>query len=188
MSLLAMAQDTIPIPAAAGVNLGANRLDFPGSRQQFDSLLIRMHDSQQKLNILHIGGSHVQAGIFPNRLREHFDASRGLLFPWKAIRTNAPRDYSLIPSGTWERSRCIEALPMETLGMSGAAATTNDSLATLRLELPAKYSFAKSRRYSSAISPPRQGRHDSGRAARTGLPLHAARARLPVHDCILGYG
>lgn len=143
MSLLAMAQDTIPIPVAAGINLGANRLDFPGSRQQFDSLLIRMHDSQQKLNILHIGGSHVQAGIFPNRLREHFDASRGLLFPWKAIRTNAPRDYSLIPSGTWERSRCIEALPMETLGMSGAAATTNDSLATLRLELPAKYSFAK---------------------------------------------
>ena len=143
MSLLAMAQDTIPIPVAAGINLGANRLDFPGSRQQFDSLLIRMHDSQQRLNILHIGGSHVQAGIFPNRLREHFDASRGLLFPWKAIRTNAPRDYSLIPSGTWERSRCIEALPMERLGMSGAAATTNDSLATLRLELPAKYSFAK---------------------------------------------
>ena len=51
MSLLAMAQDTIPIPVAAGINLGANRLDFPGSRQQFDSLLIRMHDSQQKLSM-----------------------------------------------------------------------------------------------------------------------------------------
>ena len=145
ISLLVSAQDTIPIPDIPGIRLEANRLDFPGSCERFDSLLVRLRDGGQKLNILHIGGSHVQAGIFSNRLREHFDASRGLLFPWKAIRTNAPKDYSLTPSGTWDRSRCIEALPTETLGMSGAAAITNDSLASLRLELPAKYAFSKLR-------------------------------------------
>ncbi len=143
--MLGTAQDTIPIPAVPGIRLGTNRLDFPGSRERFDSLRKCINDGGQKLNILHIGGSHVQAGIFSNRLREHFGASRGLLFPWKAIRTNAPKDYSLIPSGTWDRSRCIEALPTETLGMSGAAAITNDSLASLRLELPPKYAFSKLR-------------------------------------------
>ena len=143
--LLAAAQNPVPIPDVPGIRLGENRLDFPGSHERFDSLLIRLQDSNEHLNILHIGGSHVQAGFFPQRLREHFNAARGLLFPWKAIRSNAPTDYSLIPSGTWDRSRCTELAPTERLGMSGAAAIISDSLASLRLELPAKYAFSRLR-------------------------------------------
>ena len=138
------AQDSIPIPAVPGIRLGANRLDFPGSRERFDSLICLLRSgSDSHLNILHIGGSHVQAGTFPNRPREHLGASRGMLFPWKAIRSNAPTDYSLVPSGSWAGSRCLEPLPAEQLGMSGAAAITSDSLASLLLELPAKHAFSR---------------------------------------------
>lgn len=145
MSLAAAAQDAVPVPNIPGIKLGVNRLDFPGSHERFDSLLLRLQKSDEHLNILHIGGSHVQAGYFSQRLREHFDASRGLLFPWKAIRSNAPADYVLTPSGTWERSRCTEFSPSEQLGMSGAAAITSDSQASLRLELPARYAFSRLR-------------------------------------------
>lgn len=145
MSLAAAAQDAVPVPNIPGIKLGVNRLDFPGSHERFDSLLLRLQKSDEHLNILHIGGSHVQAGYFSQRLREHFDASRGLLFPWKAIRSNAPADYVLTPSGTWERSRCTEFSPSEELGMSGAAAITSDSQASLRLELPARYAFSRMR-------------------------------------------
>lgn len=145
MSLAAAAQDAVPVPNIPGIKLGVNRLDFPGSHERFDSLLLRLQKSDEHLNILHIGGSHVQAGYFSQRLREHFDASRGLLFPWKAIRSNAPADYVLTPSGTWERSRCTEFSPSEQLGMSGAAAITSDSQASLRLELPARYAFSRMR-------------------------------------------
>lgn len=143
LPLSVMAQGTAPIPDVPGIRLGANRLDFPGPRERFDSLMNRLQDSDEHLNILHIGGSHVQAGIFSHRLREHFNAARGLLFPWKAIRTNAPADYSITPSGIWDRSRCTESAPTERLGMSGAAAITSDSLASLRLELPSKYAFSR---------------------------------------------
>lgn len=143
LPLSVMAQGTVPIPDVPGIRLGANRLDFPGPRERFDSLMNRLQDSDEHLNILHIGGSHVQAGIFSHRLREHFNAARGLLFPWKAIRTNAPADYSITPSGIWDRSRCTESAPTERLGMSGAAAITSDSLASLRLELPSKYAFSR---------------------------------------------
>ena len=143
LPLSVMAQGTVPIPNVPGIRLGANRLDFPGPRERFDSLMNRLQDSDEHLNILHIGGSHVQAGIFSHRLREHFNAARGLLFPWKAIRTNAPADYSITPSGIWDRSRCTESAPTERLGMSGAAAITSDSLASLRLELPSKYAFSR---------------------------------------------
>ena len=135
----------VPIPEVQGIRLGTNRLDFPGSRERFDSLINRLQHSDEHLNILHIGGSHVQAGFFPQRLREHFDASRGLLFPWKAIRSNAPVDYTLTSAGTWTRSRCIETAPLEVLGMGGAAAITSDSLASLRLELPSRYQFSRLR-------------------------------------------
>lgn len=143
LPLSVMAQGTAPIPDVPGIRLGANRLDFPGPRERFDSLMNRLQDSDEHLNILHIGGSHVQAGIFSHRLREHFNAACGLLFPWKAIRTNAPADYSITPSGIWDRSRCTESAPTERLGMSGAAAITSDSLASLRLELPSKYAFSR---------------------------------------------
>lgn len=137
------AHDSIPIPQVTGIRLCTNRLDFPGSRTQFDSLLCCLHDSTKKLNILHIGGSHVQAGIFSHRLRENFGASRGMLFPWKTIRTNAPTDYSLTSTGSWEKSRCLDPMPAEQLGMSGAAAITSDTLASLQLALPAKYAFSR---------------------------------------------
>ena len=145
MSLVAVAQQSVSIPEVPGLRLGANRLDFPGSHERFDSLLLRLQTGEAQVNILHIGGSHVQAGFFPQRLREHFNASRGLLFPWKAIRSNAPANYNLIPSGTWERSRCTESSPAEEIGMSGAAAITSDSLASLRLGLPGKYAFSRLR-------------------------------------------
>lgn len=137
------AQDSIPVPRIAGIRLGENRLDFPGRRERFDSLLCLLRSDSSRLNILHIGGSHVQAGILPNRLRQDMGASRGMLFPWKAIRSNAPANYSLTPTGSWERSRCTEPSPAEQLGMSGAAAITSDSLASLRLELPAGHAFRR---------------------------------------------
>ena len=145
MSLAAAAQQQVPIPNVPGVKLGTSRLDFPGSRERFDSLLNRLNNSDERLSILHIGGSHVQAGYFSQRLREHLGASRGLLFPWNAIRTNGPTDYTITSSGLWERSRCTEPSPTEHLGMSGAAAITSDSLASLRLELPSRYAFNRLR-------------------------------------------
>ena len=72
LSLAVAGQDTVSIPDVPGIRLGENRLDFPGSRDRFDSLLSHLQEGDKHLNILHIGGSHVQAGIFPHRLREHF--------------------------------------------------------------------------------------------------------------------
>ena len=68
LSLAVAGQDTVSIPDVPGIRLGENRLDFPGSRDRFDSLLSHLQEGDKHLNILHIGGSHVQAGIFPHRL------------------------------------------------------------------------------------------------------------------------
>ena len=58
------------------VNYCANRLLFPNDSSKFE-LLYKQLDSlsvfgKGDINIIHIGGSHVQADVFTNQLRTNF--------------------------------------------------------------------------------------------------------------------
>lgn len=123
-----------------------NHLLFPANHVRFDSLQQKILQIQTSgeghLNVLHIGGSHVQAGYFSHRLRQHFCnllpqsyGQRGILFPWKAINTNAPTHYYIAHTGHWKRVRCIDQTHEVPLGLSGAAAITSDTLASLTVYL-----------------------------------------------------
>lgn len=88
-----------------------------------------------RINVLHLGGSHVQAGTLSGTVRSHLMplADRGLLFPFRAIRTNGPADVRYEYTGLWRGSRCVSQSPDGELGLSGAAAITCDSTARLTL-------------------------------------------------------
>ena len=128
------------------VNYDANKLIVPGS----DSLLVELYNridqvaamGQGQISILHIGGSHVQAGIFSHRLRENFRAligdytsSKGIIFPFRAMGTNAPTNYKMSITGNWTKARCIERNPTIPLGLSGAAIKTSDTEASVVFDL-----------------------------------------------------
>lgn len=125
---------------------GGDSLQFPGSHERFDSLYLRLDslytNGNAAFNILHIGGSHVQAGHFTHRMRSNLASwggmkagSRGLLFPFRAIKSNAPTDYSLYSKGVWKGSRCVLRNSELPIGLSGAYAITSDSAAALVLDL-----------------------------------------------------
>lgn len=90
-----------------------------------------------KVNILHIGGSHVQAGELSNTIRMHFEPAgdRGLLFPFRAIKTNGPSSYRFDYTGMWKGERNVFQNPEVELGLAGAAAITSDKNATITLRL-----------------------------------------------------
>ncbi len=101
--------------------------------------------------IWHIGGSHVQAGWFPSRLRHNFDslgrypsAGRGYIFPYPIAHTNFDRSYRVGYDGEWEGSRSCNPnknLPVSpSYGIMGIAAYTADSLAAFRLYTPEPFS------------------------------------------------
>lgn len=125
---------------------GQDTLRFPGSHRRFAAFYRRLDTlfltGRGKINVLHIGGSHVQAGYFSHRVRTNFAymgqpnvGSRGILFPFKALNTNAPFGYQLDCTGRWSGQRCLLRELDTPLGLSGASATTRDTLATLRLAL-----------------------------------------------------
>lgn len=146
------------------VVLDSAYLYFPDVDQQgfahfYTKLYDLLHTGKGHVNILHLGDSHTQAGVITSQLRSNLSSmadsltsahamasSRGLLFPYKAIKTNAPTDYTINASGTWSGSRNISRTHDAILGLTGAAAITTDPTASLQLLLPnPKWAFSEIR-------------------------------------------
>lgn len=115
----------------------------PGSKAALLPFYTKLHnlrhhnDTVTKVNVLHIGGSHVQAGELTNTIRMHFEPAgeRGMLFPYRAIKTNSPQSYRFEYTGVWKGERNVMNQPAVELGLSGAAAVTSDREASLTLKL-----------------------------------------------------
>jgi len=138
------------------VNFDACYLQFPAKHHRFESLYRKIEHVRRGgkgvVNILHVGGSHVQAGVLSHRLRCNFaqimlgrPQSRGLMFPFKAIRTNAPSDYTFSSSGIWKGTRCLDRMPSYPLGLSGAAAVACSEGCSLDLSVDEAFAFQRLR-------------------------------------------
>lgn len=99
------------------------------------------------VSILHIGGSHVQAGTFTQQFRDDLlgigdDLMGGsyFIFPFTAGGTNNPSHYVIHSTGEWQY--CRNAVLRETdkrMGLAGAAVTTTDSTATIQIVTRERY-------------------------------------------------
>lgn len=147
--LSAQSPVTPPTQLPDVANAKHTQLVFPGSRQAFKPFYGRLNalrkaqaqgyglSKASEVNIFHIGGSHVQAGELSNTIRMRFEptADRGLLFPFRAIKTNGPSSYRFDYTGMWKGSRNVAQMPDVDLGLAGAAAVTSDKSATITLQL-----------------------------------------------------
>ena len=91
------------------------------------------HDN---LNIVHIGGSHVQAGTMSNTIRcnimhayPKLVGNRGMIFPYSAAaKCNNPRDYRVQCPQTVSLSRNVHKEYPYPLGLCGISITASDTL------------------------------------------------------------
>ena len=143
LAVLAIAQGPVKIdvPHYSFIHYDRNQLQYPGDNLAmelfFDKLDTLFFEGKGHVNIMHIGGSHVQAGVFSQQMRDNLlnlypgiTAGRGLVFPF--MKTNTPASYSISRTGEWEY--CRNALPFETrMGLAGASATTSDPEASFSI-------------------------------------------------------
>lgn len=149
------------------INYEKNILEFPGSadgfHRFFDKLDTLVTFGKGNINITHIGGSHVQAGMLSGRMRENLftladgiKGERGFIFPYRMAHTNNPGNYKATFTGDWEG--CRNALKKNHCpwGLSGITATTYDTLTTTKLycidEARISYKFNKVRIYHMATA------------------------------------
>ena len=124
----------------------SNCLYFPAGQSAFESLYRQLdtllQDGTGQLNILHIGGSHVQAGTFSHQMRMRWlqlapgmNANRGFLFPYSVAKTNNPYNYQVKSSGNWTWCKNTQRNVPYLMGLSGMVLCASSPNCMLQLRL-----------------------------------------------------
>jgi lysophospholipase L1-like esterase len=134
------------------INLKANHLIFPGDSTAFSALQRRMDEllfkGKGQINIVHVGGSHVQADMWTERMRRLFrhtydgtKGPRGLVFPFRMAHTNGPQSYSVRSTGKWSVRKNVGPPSVGSLGLTGYALTTQDSACDIQVQFLPQSSY-----------------------------------------------
>ncbi|GLB51583.1 hypothetical protein NBRC110019_06220 [Neptunitalea chrysea] len=102
---------------------------------QLDSLY---NGDKKKLHIFHIGGSHIQADIYSNKLRTYLQnmndvsiSQRGFVFPYHLAHTNNPTNYRIEANNEkWKGYRCSRRDSV-VWGLAGITAEFKDEIDTI---------------------------------------------------------
>lgn len=122
-----------------------NQFKYAADSPYFNAFFKRLDSvfdgKKDKLHIFHIGGSHIQADIYSNKLRTYLQntnevsmAQRGFIFPFHLARTNNPSNYQI--SGTkskWQGYRC-SVTDSIAWGLSGITAAFREKSDTIYIK------------------------------------------------------
>ena len=160
VSLFAKAQEKPlmrSIPNCDFAHFERNHLIIPGDSTALERFFSKMDSviflGEGNVSIMHIGGSHVQAGVFTQQFRDDLLSistdligGQNFVFPFTAGKTNNPSHFMVSYTGEW--TYCRNAVRRETdkrMGLAGAAVTTTDSIASI--------SIISRERYPSDLTP-----------------------------------
>lgn len=145
------AQENIFLPEQYDfINYDTNEIVFPGGETDFNSFYEKMDDlvfkGNGKINIVHFGGSHLQADVYSQQMRSHLqkmnpglNGGRGLIFPYRMAKTNNPSNYRITYTGNWQYCRNTERKKSCNIGLSGIMVRTADSVSGVNIILKEDY-------------------------------------------------
>jgi hypothetical protein len=104
----------------------------------FQLLADREAGKNDKVVIAHVGDSHIQADFFSGRIREELqkkfgNAGRGLVFPYRAARSNEPYSIKSSGAGQWKSGRNVVNKDSLPIGIAGFALQSKDTSAMIFL-------------------------------------------------------
>jgi lysophospholipase L1-like esterase len=126
------------------IKLGNNHIantDTPGLRTFYLALDSLRNGTRKKVQVVHIGDSHIQADLFSGRIRTQLQDSawfgnggRGFVFPYPLAKTNNPYNYKVSYTGQWTGCRNVQRNQNCEWGLAGITAETIDSSATFTVQ------------------------------------------------------
>ena len=137
---LAAARGGPQSPPCPALNKQSNRIQMAraGMRSFYEKVhLLRKQDSD-RVTILHMGDSHIQADMMTSVIRESLqaglgNAGRGLIFPYSLARTNGPADLRIASNTTWRAQRSAWPTGDMPTGISGFAIGTSNAHAAINV-------------------------------------------------------
>lgn len=121
-----------------------NEADWSSLFQSMKMLLDTIQGNQNIVSIVHLGDSHVQAGMFTEAIRIPMqsiwgNAGRGLIIPLKITKTNEPLDYRISSSTKWQFSRCLGKQFSNDVGVGGILIEPVNSSIDLTFSTKSRY-------------------------------------------------
>jgi lysophospholipase L1-like esterase len=107
----------------------------------FEKLWLQRTQGGRKINVVHIGDSHILGNYLTREVRRRMqaafgDAGRGVIFPYKLINSNGPEDYLVATSAKWNGTNCVRDQDEVTeYGISGFSAISNSTGGSITLRL-----------------------------------------------------
>src|SRR5699024_7156970 len=97
-------------------------------------------NKSEKLNIVHIGDSHIQAGFITEKIRDSLqnifgNGGLGLTFPHRIAKSNGIRGIRYTSSAPWEAKRNLQAGEADPVGLSGFSLTRTQPDFALNLKI-----------------------------------------------------
>lgn len=128
------------------VNEDTNHLELNQS-ESMDRFFTKMDSlvryGNSRLNVFHLGDSHIQADFVSHRMRDHMqnigigqNGGRGFVFPYRMAKTNNPLNYKVDYTGRWKNCRNVQRDTSCALGLGGVSVFTRDSAVTFSIWMP----------------------------------------------------
>ncbi|MDR1436806.1 MAG: GDSL-type esterase/lipase family protein [Candidatus Symbiothrix sp.] len=138
--------EKVDLPVYGFIDYSMNKIQIPGDSSRIRSFYQKvgrlLNDGEGQINILHIGGSHIQADIFSHQVRRNLEAinsrfqtPRGFIFPFSVAKTNNPANYKVTYTGKWANVKNVQYNREISVGVGGIAVYTNDPEASIRVTL-----------------------------------------------------
>lgn len=161
ISFFGFSQDTLFVPMdsvyvdiavvdSIEVTFTGNDIHNPNALLTFYEKMYQLEQSKSgKINIVHIGDSHIQADLFTAKIRTQFqkvfgNGGFGFTFPYSVAKTNnsAPIRYSA--SGNFQSFRNLYADENRPVGLSGFSMEANSDDLAIQLNVKdAQFNFTK---------------------------------------------
>lgn len=128
------------------INFEANTFKMaehsPSFHQFFNKMDSVYSGEKQKLHIFHIGGSHIQADIYSNKIRTYLQntntvsqGQRGFVFPYHLAHTNNPINYRIeATKSKWQGYRSSIKKDSIAWGLAGVTAAFRDQYDTIQIK------------------------------------------------------
>ena len=128
------------------INADANIFKMADNSPTFHRFFAKMDSvysgKKQKLHIFHIGGSHVQADIYSNKIRTYLQntntvsqGQRGFVFPFHLAHTNNPSNYHIEANKLkWQGYRSSIRKDSIAWGLAGITAAFRDKSDTIQIK------------------------------------------------------
>ncbi|PXV64070.1 LysM repeat protein [Dysgonomonas alginatilytica] len=116
----------------------------------FEKLYQLEKNQKGKVNIVHIGDSHVQADMFTNVIRQILqtkfgNGGYGFTFPYSLAKTNGTSYIKYASNTEWESRRNIYPVTDVSVGLSGIGLYSNNSDFEINIDVNPLYTFSKIR-------------------------------------------